>query len=64
MMGRWVCASPSPEKTLSGHWERQAHRWPHTLGVALWEGTVFCVGVSISTSPAKGEGEAVVESVY
>ena len=40
----WECAllqgsRPPPEKTLSGHWERRSHRWPHTLGVALWEGT-------------------------
>ena len=63
MMGRWVCVSPPAGKTLSGHWERRAHRWAHTPGVALWEGTVFCVRVSISKSPAKGEGEALVESV-
>ena len=49
-------------KKHSGHW-RGPHRWPHTPGVALWEGTVFCVRVSISTSPAKGEEETVVESV-
>ena len=64
----WECAllqgsRPPPEKALSGHWERRAHRWPHTQGVALWEGTLLCVRVSISTSAAKAEGEAVVESV-
>ena len=40
-MGPWACACPPPEKTLSGHGERRAHRWPPTPGVALWEGPVF-----------------------
>ena len=35
---------------------------PYT-GVGLWKGTLLCVRVSISTSPAKGEGATVVESV-
>ena len=54
---------PPPEKALSGHWERRSHRWPPTPGVALWEGTLLCVRGSISTSPAKAQREAVVESV-
>ena len=32
-------------------------------GVALWEGTLLCVRLSVSSSLAKGKREAVVESV-
>ena len=46
---------PPPEKALSGHWKRQSHRWPPTLGVALWESTLVGVGISISRNPEKGE---------
>ena len=44
---------PPPEKALSGHWERRSHRWPPTLGVALWESTLVGVGISISRSRRK-----------
>ena len=47
--------APLLKKALFGNWERRSHRWPPTPGVALWEGTLLCVRVSISRSLAKGE---------